>query len=397
MPYPMAAARGVAVSGGGGYGWLVRDPNTAPIALLGGVPSASFAGASAASGSTTGRTFIFANWSRRIRQSGTIRSIKYQMLNAGTGAVMRLRLYRPDGAGNWSMVAQTDAIDPASTSAAEFSLPTPWPCQFGDALGLWIQASGGAFGNPQLRLNNVSSSESTYYIGSDETGTVAQSSMTALTGYDFCLEARGIAPWLAATGDSIAEGHNTVNDWHGVMHANQSLGSDPTAEIYYMMRQRTGNLLEYQNLALGGQKFDWVLSTGIPAAIAVLPVAIHIHCGLNDVVAARSWAAIESDLDAIASLLTTEDLWIDEILPYTGGNDTLAGTIRTYNGNLATWCSANDAHLIACHDAMGQIRVSTGELDDLLAAYDYDGAHLTQAGVAEMARIISVAMTAHYA
>ena len=157
-----------------------------------------------------------------------------------------------------------------------------------------------------------------------------------------------------------------------------------------------GNSFEYQNMSLGSQTFAWVLSTGAPAAIAVQPRAILIHCGVNDIATARSWANVEADLDGIAALITTEDLWIDEILPWTNGSDGQAATVRTWNDNLATWCAANGAHLIACHDAMGQVRSGTGELDDLKTAYDQDGVHLSTAGVDALAQIIKTALQAYY-
>jgi lysophospholipase L1-like esterase len=79
---------------------------------------------------------------------------------------------------------------------------------------------------------------------------------------------------------------------------------------------------------------------------------------------------------------------ISEILPWTAGTDANAATIRSFNGSLATWCAANGATLVLCHDTMGMIRASTGEIDDLNTAYDYDGVHLTATGVVKMAQII---------
>jgi len=70
-------------------------------------------------------------------------------------------------------------------------------------------------------------------------------------------------------------------------------------------------------------------------------------------------------------------------------NDVQAATIRTWNANLAAWCLSNNATLIPTHDAMGKIRVSTGQLDDLKTEYDADGTHITQLGVLKMAEIMS--------
>lgn len=48
-------------------------------------------------------------------------------------------------------------------------------------------------------------------------------------------------------------------------------------------------------------------------------------------------------------------------------------------------------------DVFGQIRISTGQLDDLKAAYSQDGVHLTQAGVDAMAAIWKSALENYYA
>jgi hypothetical protein len=84
------------------------------------------------------------------------------------------------------------------------------------------------------------------------------------------------------------------------------------------------------------------------------------------------------------------------LLPWTNGSDGQAGTVRTWNANLAVWCAANGAHLIECHDPMGQVRISTGELDDMKTAYNQDGVHLSTVGVDALAQIIKTAFQAYY-
>lgn len=132
--------------------------------------------------------------------------------------------------------------------------------------------------------------------------------------------------------------------------------------------------------ALGNQTYAWVLSTGVPNAIAAGAESILIHCGVNDVSTSRTWGQIESDLDDIKALLTGQELFISEILPWTNGSDAENATIRTFNTNFAVWAAANGVTLISTHDQVGQIRVSTGELDDLKTIYDLDGVHLTAGG-----------------
>ena len=106
---------------------------------------------------------------------------------------------------------------------------------------------------------------------------------------------------------------------------------------------------------------------------------------------------MEADLNTIrAAVAGTIDLFINELLPAQGRNNTDAAKSRTWNANLAAWCSANNAILISCHDAMGQIRTTTGYLDDLLDEYNYDDVHLTQSGVMRLAQLIGEAMQEFY-
>jgi hypothetical protein len=71
-------------------------------------------------------------------------------------------------------------------------------------------------------------------------------------------------------------------------------------------------------------------------------------------------------------------------MPWTAGNDAQAAVIRAFNVNYAAWCETNAASLIHCHDAMAQVRPSTGKLDDMKTTYNYDGVHLTTAGLAAL-------------
>jgi lysophospholipase L1-like esterase len=90
----------------------------------------------------------------------------------------------------------------------------------------------------------------------------------------------------------------------------------------------------------------------------------------------------------LALLSNVDRLFISEIAPYTAGNDTMAANIRAFNSNYATWCANNGAVLVPIHDALGKVRASTGQLDDL--NYDAgDGTHLSKTGVDVYAKIIA--------
>ena len=202
--------------------------------------------------------------------------------------------------------------------------------------------------------------------------------------------------FLAVTGDSIAAGGNTATPYLPAIYGGGP-NANINAEIMFRMTQLPGGDVPYENHAKGTETFAWVASTGAVSAAATNAPAILVHCGVNDISAGRTWAAVEADLDTIKGLIgVNQTLFIDEILPWTNGNDSHAATVRTFNSNLAIWCAANSAVLISLHDTMGQIRVSTGELDDLKTEYDQDGIHLSQQGVDAVAQIWLTVLVAEY-
>jgi len=190
----------------------------------------------------------------------------------------------------------------------------------------------------------------------------------------------------------------TNNNWYGAQfngtlgtNAKAIPGGNPLSEIMAQVKVRIP-LLQYQNHALSTNTYAWGLSTGVPASLAVHPKYVIVGFGLNDIDQNRTWSQVESDLNAIKALFDasiSENLLISEIQPRTYFDDAKSAIVRAWNVNLADWCTANDATLIICHDALGQIRPSTGEIDDLLSAYNQDQTHLTHAGVDKYAEIIA--------
>lgn len=330
-----------------------------------------------------GNTFIIPEYA--ISQDCYITTIKLKIVGV-TGADWKFKLFRHNGT-NYSLVSEVVFV-PAGTGVQTVTLSTPLLAQMADIPSLFIPASN------NIWRSTVTKELAWKYAAGDITSDNAFS--TAVDEKKSpCLECFGINPYLAVTGDSIPGGSNTASVWipplRDVSTQLTIPGGNPTAEIPNQLSGLLKDKLKYQNYSLGSTGFDWIRTTGITYCLEVKPHTIIIHSGINDVAAGVSWVGVESDLDAILTAVnvavSSPRLLIDEILPWTAGDDTQAEIIRTYNDNLATWCTANGATLILCHDEMGQIRETTGELDDLLTAYDQDGVHLTAAGVAKMAEI----------
>ncbi|MCD0459112.1 SGNH/GDSL hydrolase family protein [Roseiconus lacunae] len=336
--------------------------------------------------SGSGRTFWQDGNIQRIRRSGFISQIRLQTAAThDVGALARLKIMR---AGTVVETSETFKLTDDATTSQTIELVSPVPVEVGDVVGIYIADVGSGVASGLTLTTDAGQSVKF------ATGEIADdSSATTLAGYSLNLAVYGTGPKLAITGDSIAEGHNGPTDYHGFFHSGNVPGGNEASEIGYAIKQILGASYGYENHARGSQTFAWVRSTGIPSAIDSRAKSILIHCGVNDVAQGREWSAIEDDLDAIRDLVpSTTALFINEILPWSDGSDGQAATVRTWNANLATWCAANDATLILCHDAMGQTRGTTGELDDLLTAYDQDGVHLTEAGVSAIAGIIAAAI-----
>lgn len=385
--------RRIGALGGGGASLLLRDQSIADRASMAGLDQpiwspSSFVGGGA---SAAGRTVVSYHIENRVRQDGYIRRFVASVNQVGAANGWKFKLFRPNGA-TYDFVGETETFTPAGTGVQTFNPATPILAQMEDVIGVWMVGGSGV---NQAIINVQSAAQGLRYTAGDISDS---NEFTSLLASTILLDGLGVPPYVAIAGDSIAEGHNTDVNWHTRYHIGSGYAGNPTAEIGNQLRGLFGETLEYQTHARNSQTFAWVAATGMPAAVASNALGIIVHCGVNDVATGRTWAAVEADLDTIVALLGVgQHLFVGEILPWTSGTNAQAITIRTWNGELATWCAANGATLILCHDEMGQIRVATGELDDLKTEYDQSGLHLTQAGVDAMAAIWKTALLEHYA
>jgi hypothetical protein len=350
----------------------------APV-TFGGIPIANWG---AINNSLSTVTAISGVVTERILQHGFIVGAKFYIYTADGGYV-KFKVFRPNGS-DFDFIGESEPITlPTVIGTMTCHFIQPIACQPGDVFGVYCPAPA------DLGVaNGVVTTGLRYTVGDV---TVTSDFATLLDNIYLTIEAVGVAPYVAFTGDSIIEGQTT---WLSHFDAGPAgtLAHEPGYQLRLLTQDR---ILPYQNHAKGAQTFAWVLSTGIISALATGAKYIWVHCGVNDIQTGRTWAAVLSDLDAIkvlfdaANTTGSRKLMINEILPWTAGTDGNAATIRTWNTNLAAWCVANSATLVLCHDAMGQIRGSTGQLDDLITAYNDDGVHLTQAGIVALAALLN--------
>jgi len=346
-------------------GGAALDPTT--DATVGGLPISQLTTDGTIS-SSAGRMFLMDGLP--IICSGELTQIK---LKNGSATTCKLSVWR-SGSKIWQSATINLTINADNTVAISETVSV----QPDDLLGIWIPASAKTF-----QYKAFTGVTLRYATDADGSLSTVDSLSTSAAATAIFLEAIAVKPMLAVVGDSIVEGHNTASPWHAPFHTTTQ-GGTITVQPGYVAAKTKG--WGYRNYALGSQTFAWVAATGAPAAFNSGATHVWIHCGVNDVATSRTWAAVETNLDTIlAAKPEGVLLYISEILPSNSESDLNSATIRTWNGNLATWCSANGVTLISCHDELGQVRGSTGELDDLLTSYNYDGVHLTQSGVNKLA------------
>lgn len=187
---------------------------------------------------------------------------------------------------------------------------------------------------------------------------------------------------LAFIGDSIVNGST---DYEPIPPS-----GDTNFSIGHWVNLLSTNLIGvggigWTNHGVGSRTFALMVSNGdYLDALTSKPQYLVIHCGVNDVNLSVSWNTLVGHLNTIAQAAKNSNatVVVDEIFPWSNGTDAQNITVRSYNTNFSTWVqtNANAGKLLRTHDAMGQTRVSTGQLDDLLANYDKDGVHLTTNG-----------------
>lgn len=334
---------------------------------------------SAASGN---KDYIDPNPSHGIRQHGTITRIRFDVGGAVHVAGWKFKVWRKSGT-TYTVVGESETFETSSFGAQNYDLVTPITgCQPGDMCGVYV---------PSGAVYNTEYPSTGYELIIANGDNSSLNNPTPSSDWSPRLEAYGPAPFAGFVGDSIMAGH------HETFYRpflDSGISGDPDGEPAHHIWDDFSDLI-YQNFSKGSQ--TWAFGAANVAKVAaVTPSAVVCMFGVNDVAGSRSWEDIESDMDTfLAGLPGGTNLFICEVLPYTSGSDAEAAAIRSLNANYASWCTSNGATLISCHDAMGQTRVATGELDDLKTAYDYDGVHLTDAGVLVLSGLIADALDSY--
>lgn len=354
---------------------------TGSLVFMGGVPESAWLSATggySAGATAPGRTVLA---QLGVHSNTSIEQIDLNLEKLADGSI-KFKHVRHDGS-TWSILA-TETVAVGPTGKNSYVLSIPFDANVGDGIAVFIPSPNIMYLKAQgYQVGNTKYQDVDWGGGAD---------LSSSLHLEIEMQFLGKRASLGIAGDSIPTGAaNWDSPYDGAASYKQIPGGNQLYDLGYQIEQNLSGL-RWINYSKGSQTWAYAAATAFPQLIASDVHTALLMFGVNDVSQARTWANVEADLDAIKAAWDAsniERLWISQILPWTAGNDTQAATIRTWNSNLATWCAANGATLLETHDAMGQTRVSTGEIDDLKTAYNSDGVHLTQAGMEALAAIVT--------
>lgn len=369
-----------------------------------------------ASGAVLTTRIMIRNKPEQIRQTGVVRSLSLAIASLSNVVSIVVEFWRREKAettGTWPYyyVDETTNLYPL-LSVGSNTIPYELlkadgsyiNLQEGDTMVLKLTCSGVPC-QPFYSQTGVTNAELRTYLN---TSTPDHSSFdwksqtaTATTTIQIAVEMN--QPEMMFFGDSIISGaHESSNPLHCSYACNTIDGAfsrSPDIEwhiktIPYMLAQLLG-ITSFQNLGVNSNRTTQIAGRLPTDVNSGLPNLIVIEGGTNDLNGGVGWGTVGSNITTMmdACAIHSNIVIYLSIFPRNDVNDTLAGTRRTWNGDIETLVEGynldNNFHFINLDSTLGKIRVSTGELDDLKDEYDCgDGLHLNTAGCQVVAQTI---------
>lgn len=200
-----------------------------------------------------------------------------------------------------------------------------------------------------------------------------------------CFSLSAPAADVVGIGDSIMEGgcQTPMTFLSEIEHGTES--GDTNMSVMHVVRVLSRYSITTTNQGIGSRM--WIqlnlydkekIPTGVKWAVA--------HYGVVDIVTGYTWSDVVTNMNAVKAYLDSRGIKmiVDDIFPKTSGTDGQVATIRAWNLLYHEWALTNGAYYLDSHDSMGQVRSSTGQLDDIRTGYgcSADGTHLNTNGVA---------------
>lgn len=361
-----------------GFSVIAGTPltNTGPLVMSGG--PTSFGTTTPLNGSG-GTTYIYGYPPKILRKNGYAYAVSFNVKDGATESI-KFKSLTVTAIGKYNLLDEVASPSQAWTAGSNYYV-----------LPHQIRIVEGGF--PAIYVQSVN----LYAVGTTANGTYTYSgdlegvnNNASVSSTELCLQFYSDAPVIAYTGDSIMAGHNDTTTWQPFLDSG-GISGEISSSIPYCASTNGESQFAYCNYASGSQTFNWVDTVALAYITNDGCSTLWIHCGVNDVSGSRTWAAVLANLNSIrAQWPTNRKMWVSEILPWSAGSDAAALTIRQWNTNLSAWAVTNSCTIAKLHDPFGQIRISTGQLDDLATAFNQgDGVHLSTAGISNYVYMMS--------
>lgn len=213
----------------------------------------------------------------------------------------------------------------------------------------------------------------------------------AYTTTSIAVECYTIPPRFAMWGNSIFSGYYSGNNTRHASYAGYDTFTrsfdleNPSGSIAYKLAELLG-VTAYQNLGVNSNRTSEIAGRMPDDLTDLLPDLLIIEGGTNDISASISEATFLANWTTIldAAKVQSNNVIVIGVMPRTDFDDTKAATRRAWNVSLESLVGTytSNFHFVSLDEAIGVIRVSTGEYDNLNPIYAGDNIalHPNEAG-----------------
>lgn len=331
------------------------------------------------------REFITIGQKYRIRQSGTINTIKLYTADNANITGFFIKIWRK-GANGYDLVGKSENLASSLVNGdfATISLKSPITgVQEGDYCGYRLEESGEHYAFHAITDTAVA----TYLVTDttpDEKDFKWEAQLKCLAVLP--IELYMTSPDIVFIGDSIVAG---FPDNFSFLESGLKTDTSSTIERYFYDLTK----YSYQNMGIGSQTTAGIASRFNNDVVRLKPKIVLIEGGVNDIAIGKTtksqflnnWAEMlksAKDNNILAVVLL--------VLPWTNGNAVQMKTRDDWNSALKTMAGEYGAIVVDAKEYVGQTRAGgpEGNLWNIQPQYNVDGVHFNSAGHKKIAEAI---------
>jgi lysophospholipase L1-like esterase len=342
----------------------------------------------------TGREYLTVGNRFRIRQTGTVRKVRFGFSSLSNVTGFYVRIWRKNGT-TYDLVGTSDNLAGRIVPGVvnDLELYTPIAVQVGDYVGYQIVTTGS--GNFAKVVTGLSDADSYFVAGvAGATTGYAWESQSKVAGAAYPIELYIASPDIVGIGDSIMAGHaSNYSMLENIIRTNLQ------ASFVDIVAAPRG--WSAQNMGIGGQTTTEIRARFLADAIALKPRYLLMNGGVNDIGGASpvnkatfldNWT-YELNQTVAAGIVPI----VMAILPWTAGSNEQHVDKDDRNAALkALVATYPTAIMVDATNAVGQFRPggAVGNKWDIIPALTADNVHFTIAGQQAIAAVISAALPA---